>query len=54
MGHLTLRDEARGTLYYNGATWVADKARGALVTRSEALNIKVSFPDARYVEEFRV
>lgn len=54
MGLLTLRDEARGALYYNGATWVADRARGCLVTRSEALEVKVSFPDARYIEEFRV
>ena len=34
MGHLTLRDEARGALYYNSATWVADKRHGALVSRS--------------------
>ena len=54
MGHLTLRDEARGALYYNGAKWVADKRHGALVGRSEALEVKVSFPDVRFVLEYRV
>ena len=54
MGHLTLRDEAYGALYYNGATWVAKRANRALVTLYEALDVKLSFPEAKYVPEFRV